>query len=1021
MEITPERWREVSALLDEALELAPEKRDAFLAGVEGSDPGTKTLLEELLRASDVACGILDSPAGAYATQILERIASDAPEVTPQPAEDTPGEPGSGGVSGGARVGPWRLLREIGRGGMGIVYFAERADGQFEQRVALKLLKRGLDTDEILERFLRERQILARLQHPRIARLIDGGATDDGRPFFAMEYVEGRPITLDCDARRATVEERLRLLRAVCEAVQYAHRSLVVHRDLKPSNILVTSDGEVKLLDFGIARLLSVEGGEAGGSRTGTGLRMMTPQYAAPEQVRGEPASTATDVYALGLVLYELLAGRRPYLVPQGAAGEIERAIVDTVPALPSRLTGLGEAATARGITEDRLRRRLRGDLDAIVMAALRKEPDRRHPTAAALGEDLDRFLRGLPVWACRDTATYRFRKFLGRHRAAAAATALVLLSLCAGLLTTLWQARAARLEARRAEAAKDFLVRIFQVSDPSQSRGETITARELLDRGAAGVDARLASQPALRAEMTGVLADVYEKLGLYEQAEPLAQKSLELWTSLRPAGDPEVAEALRRQGMILIDRGRYSEAETVLRRALAERPRSHGEVDARLAETLEDLATALRSGGKLPEAEALIRETLQMRRRIFGEDSPEIATSFNNLALMLRERGQFGEAEGLYRQALAIRRRRLGADHPDVAGTLNNLAAVLRQEGRLEEAEGAAREALALDRKLFGDDNPNTIQAKNSLAAIVQSLGRYAEAEAIDGDVLDFWRRHQGEQHPNALASLNNLASVYKDKGDYAAAEPLFRRLAEQFPKAVGEKHPFTAVALTHLGTILRDDEKFDEAEACLRRALAIQIALRGAEHPDTAGVMAQLGVLEQQRGRPAEAEPLLRQALAIRDQALGPGHPAAAASRMALGTLLREQGKLDEAAGLQQTALEAERKAWPKGHPDIGLAAIELGRTETARGHPEQAEPLLREGVDIRLKVFGDAAWRTAEARLYLAEALAARGKSAEARPLLESSARALLEQRGEANRLTRAAQEDLRRLAPKSSQIRD
>ncbi len=1015
MEITPERWRELSTLLDEVLELSPEGRTAFLAGLAARDPGTKTLLEDLLRASDVADGILDSPAGAYSTQILGWIANDGPEVAPGPAGGVGEAPGAGAEIEGARAGPWRLLREIGRGGMGVVYLAERADGQFEQRVALKILKRGLDTDEILARFLRERQILARLQHPCIARLIDGGVTEDGRPFFAMEHVEGRPITEDCDARGATIEERLRLLRAVCEAVQYAHRSLVVHRDLKPSNILVTSDGEVKLLDFGIARLLREDGGDGGAGggaiRTSTGLRMMTPQYAAPEQVRGEPSTTATDVYALGLVLYELLAGRRPYVVPAGAAAEIERAIVDTIPVPPSRVAGLADAAAARGITEDRLRRRLRGDLDAVVMTALRKEPDRRHPTAAALGDDFDRFLRGLPVWACRDTAAYRFRKFLGRHRAAAAAIALVALSVCVGVAATLWQARAARLQARRAEAAKDFLVRIFEVSDPSQSRGETITARELLDRGAARVDERLERQPTLRAEMTGVLADVYERLGLYEQAEPLAQKSLDLWSSLRRPDDPEVAEALRRQGVILIDRGRYAEAEEVLRRALAQRPRSAGEVDARLAETLENLATALRSEGKLPEAEALIRETLQMRRRIFGRDSPEIATSLNNLALMLRERGQFGEAEDFYRQALAIRRRTLGPDHPDVAGTLNNLAALLRQRGRLEAAEGAAREAVAINRKLFGDDNPNTIQSLNSLAAIVQSLGRYAEAETIDGDVLDFWRRHQGEQHPNALASLNNLASVLKDRGDYAAAEPMFRRLVEQFPKVVGEKHPFTAVALTHLGAILRDDEKYDEAETCLRRALEIQTALRGDEHPDAAGVMAQLGVLEQQRGQIEDAEPLLRRALAIREKALGPDHPATAASRLALGSLLRERGRLDEAAGLEEAALQADRKAWPAGHPDIALAAIELGRTETARGNPRRAEPLLKEALEGRRKTFGDDNWKTAEARLYLAEALAPAGKAAEARPLLESSVRVLREKRGATNRLAREAADGLRR----------
>lgn len=1000
MEITPGRWREVSALLDEALDLAPEKRTAFLADLGVRDAATRSLLEDLLRAADVPGGVLDRPAGEHATLILGRIAEDDPEA----------DPGPGAGMEATRAGPWRLLREIGRGGMGVVYLAERADGQFEQRVALKLLKRGLDTDEILARFLRERQILARLQHPGIARLIDGGATGDGRPFFAMEHVEGRPITEDCDRRRAGVKERLHLFRDVCEAVQYAHRSLVVHRDLKPSNVLVTADGEVKLLDFGIARLLTEETGEAGGTRTRTGVRMMTPQYAAPEQVRGEAPTTATDVYALGLLLYELLVGRRPYLVPKGSAAEMERAIVDTPPVPVSSAAGLQDAAAERGTTAERLRRQLCGDLEAIVQTALRKEPDRRHPTAAALGEDVDRFLRGLPVWACRDTAAYRMRRFLGRHRIGVAATALVALSVLAGLAGTLWQMRAARQEARRAEAAKDFLVRIFEVADPSQSRGEKVTARELLDQGAARVEEQLRRQPALQAEMTGVLADVYERLGLYEQAGPLAQKSLDLWSSQRRPGDPEIAEALRRQGMILVGRGRYPEAEAVLRRALEQRRHGRSPADARLAETIDNLAAALRPTGKIDEAEALIREALAIRRRVFPADSPEIATSLNNLALMLRERGRFDEAEPLYREALEIRRRTLGADHPDIAGTLGNLAALLRQQGRLVEAEGVAREALALNRKLFGDDNPNTIQSLNSLAAILQSLGRYDEAEGIDRGVLDFWRRHQGEDHPNALASLNNLAAVLKDKGDYAAAEPMFRRLVDSVPRTFGDKHPLTPVVLTHLAGIQRDEGNYDEAESLLRRALAFVMEVRGGDHPDTAGVEAQLGTLEQMRGRPDEAEDFLRRALAAREKALGPDHPATASSRIALGSLLRDRGRLDEAAALGRAALDAERTIWPAGHPDIALAAMELGRTESARGRAAEAVPFLKEAAEARAKVFGEGSWKAAEATLRLAQAYASEGRTAEARPLLETAAATLRRLRGPACRLTREAEAALR-----------
>jgi len=1001
-EITPERWQELSALLDQALDIPEAERPAFLQRVAERDADSGSLLRDLLKALAITGGVLDRPAGDGAAELLDRMA-DGESLD----EGATGEPLEG-----QRVGVWRLLREIGRGGMGVVYHAERADGQFEQRAAVKVLKRGLDTDEIHARFLRERQILARLQHPHIARLLDGGVTVDGRPFFAMEYVEGTPITEDCDARRATIEDRLRLFHDVCEAVQYAHQGLVVHRDLKPSNILVSDDGRIKLLDFGIARLLTEEGGDSAGTVTLPGLRAMTPQYAAPEQVRGEPATTATDVYALGLVLYDLLAGRLPYAVRGGSVADIERVILDATPLPPSKAIDRPEPAAARRTTPEKLRRRLRGDLDAIVMTALRKEPDRRHPTAAVLGEDIERYLKRLPVRARGDTPSYRLRKFLDRHRAGAAAGALVAASLVAGLAGTLWQARTARQEARRAEEVKNFLAGIFEISDPSQSRGEKVTARELLDRGAARVDRELKDQPALRAEMTGVLADVYERLGMYDQAEPLARTSLDLWSSLRGPGDPEVTEALRRQGVILSDRGRYAEAEEVLRRSLDSSRRTRGTDDARLAETIENLASALRPEGKLDEAESLIRESLAIRRRAFPQDSPEIATSLNNLALMLRERGRFAEAEPLYREALAIRRRILGPDHPDIAGTLSNLAALLRQQGRLGEAETSAREALELDRKLYGEDNPNTIQGLNALAAIVQSLGRYDEAEKIDRDVLDFWRRHQGEEHPNAVVSLNNLASVLKDKGDYAAAEPMFRKLVDQVPRTLGEKHPLAPVVMTHLATILRDQENYDEAESLLRRALAIVSALRGEDHPDTAGVVAQLGVLEQQRGRPEAAEGLVKKALAVREKALGPGHPATAASRIALGVVMRERGILDDAADLGRVALEAERKAYPAVHPDVALAAMELGRTEAARRHLKEALPLLTEALGARRTIYGEESWKTAEAKLYLAEACAADGRPGAARPLLTSAAATLHRQRGPACRLTREADDALRRL---------
>jgi len=980
-----ERWRRISTILDGVFERSAPDHPAFLEKACGADGQLRNEVEAYLKAESDAGDFLEKPAAERAGRLLATLENG---VDTAPGPDV-------------RIGSWRPLREIGRGGMGIVWLAERADGQFEQQVALKILKRGLDTDEILSRFLRERRILARLEHPHIARLVDGGATDDGRPFIAMEYVNGRPITDDCAARGAGIEERLRLFGDVCEAVQYAHAHLVVHRDLKPSNILVDATGGVKLLDFGIARLLAGEEGATAETLTRTGLQVMTPQYAAPEQIRGAPATTATDVYALGLVLYELLSGRRPYTVTGSGGAEMERAILDAAPEPPSRAASDTETG-----------RRMRGDLDAIVMTAIRTEPERRYPTAAAFGEDIDRLLHGLPVRAHGDTVGYRARKFVGRHRAGVATATLAVLSLLAGLAGTIWQARAARHEARRAEEVKDYLVDLFEVSDPSRSRGLQVTARELLDRGAARVQEELADQPALQAEMAGVLADVYEKLGLYDEAAPLAARSLELWTRERGPRAAEVAGALRRQGTILFGQGKYPEAVEAHERALDLHRAILGASDAEVAEDMESIAVVLRAQGKADDAERLVRDALAIRRKIFPADSPEIATSLNNLGVLLRARGSLDEALALQNEALAIRRRALGPDHPLVAASLNNLAAILLQRGRYAEAETTAREAVALSRRLYGDDGAETITSLNTLAAIVQKLGRYDEAERLDREVLEFWRKRGGEEHPNAVVTLNNLAAVLKDRGDYAAAEPMFRRLADLFPKVLGPQHPFVAVSLTHLGSIQRDTGRLDEAGETLGRALTIVTGLRGADHPDTAGVMAQVGVLEEARGRLDAAAPLLEQSLAIREKALGADHPVTAAGRLSLAGLRRRQGALDDAAALGTAALEALRAAWPAGHPDIATAALELGRTETARRRFDDALVLLREAESARVQVFGETSWKTAEARLYLAECLAAAGSGAEARALLAPAAVVLRGGLGAAHPLVTEADAVLHRL---------
>ncbi len=538
----------VTGIFGEAIELTPGERGAFLDAACGAATDLRAELESLLSAYEQAGGFMEALDLERGAALLEAAADVEPSRR--------------------RIGPYRLLRELGRGGMGVVYLAERAEGGFEQRAVIKLIKRGMDSDAILQRFLRERQILAGLEHVNVARLFDGGVTDDGQPYFAMEYIDGEPLTAYCEERALSVEQRLRLFEDGCRAVQHAHGKLVVHRDLKPSNMLVTSEGELKLLDFGIAKLLGEE--DDATALTQAGMRVLTLDYAAPEQVRGEPVTTAADVYALGVVLYELLTGRRPYDAERRSRVDVARAVCEVEPRPPSLAVA----------SQPRLAKRLRGNLDTIVLKALAKEPSRRYASAEALAEDVRRHRAGHPVQARRETMAYVSAKFVRRHRVSVAAASVATLFLLLGLVGTTWQAAVAseerdraRLEAERAETVKEFLVGLFKASDPVESKGETITARELLDRGTDRIENELAGHDALQAELFETVAHISYSIGLYDRVRTLGERSVEHTRRAYGADHPQVAEALHTLGWMLHGSGNYPAAEDVARQSLAQRRR----------------------------------------------------------------------------------------------------------------------------------------------------------------------------------------------------------------------------------------------------------------------------------------------------------------------------------------------------------------------------------------------------------------------------------------------------------------
>ncbi len=695
--------------------------------------------------------------------------------------------------------------------MGRVFLADRADGQFEQLVALKLVRSGQHGGEVLGRFLRERQILARLQHPNIARLLDGGVGSDGRPYFAMEYVEGEPITTYCDRRALDVSHRLALFALVCDAVQYAHQNLVVHRDLKPSNTLVTGEGQVKLLDFGIAKVLHDEDEEHGGAAaplTRLGSGPMTPEYAAPEQVRGEAVTTATDVYALGALAYELLTGRGPHQLSSLTAAEVERAVTEREIARPSsavgratpRKTGGKEGgkdgdgeiapeaiAEARGTDRHRLRRQLRGDLDTIVMKALQKDPARRYPSAGALVEDVRRYQAGRPIAARRDSVGYRTSKFVRRHAIGVTATMLVLLSLIGGLIGMAWQARVASREAVKAREVSRFLSSLFEVADPARTNAADVTALDLLDRGATRIETELAGQPEVQGDMMLLVGRIYRDLGVYDRAQPLLERAMALRSAGEGRNTPAAAEAMAELARLWQDKGRPEEAERLQRDVLAMRRNVRRTDHAEVGKTLRDLATVLASRGQYDEAEKFQREALALHEARYGAEHVEIASDLEGLQSILRARGRSAEAIPIARRALDMRMKLLGPDHLETATAMNNLAILLYERWELPEAERLYRQVLDFDLRRLGEVHPNTATVTNNLAFVLRDRGQYDEAERLYRTALDLDRRLFGAEHPYVAQVMNNLAVLLAARGRHRDAQRLFEESLAMFRRVYGD------------------------------------------------------------------------------------------------------------------------------------------------------------------------------------------------------------------------------------------
>lgn len=940
------RWEKVQVLFAAALERPPAEREVFLQQACAHDEDLYREVSSLLQAD------------ANSHSVLEGSAVDAV-----------GLPGERSLEG-RRVGAYRIVNQIGVGGMGAVYLAERADGQFKQKVALKLVKRGMDSEEILKRFQSERQILAQLQHPNVARLLDGGITDDGLPYFTMEYVGGQPIDAYCDAHELTIEERLALFRTVCSTVQYAHRNLVVHRDLKPSNIMVTEDGTLKLLDFGISKVLgsAEEPAEATGL-TRMGMKIMTPEYASPEQVRGEPVTTTSDVYSLGVILYELLTGHRPYTFLTRSPVEIENVIRTTEPKKPSTVVQQTETredgtttttpeliSRTRRTLPEKLRKRLAGDLDNICLKALRKEPEQRYTSADQLLQDIAAHLSGQPVSARPATVGYRVQKFLQRHKAGVL-TATTVFIVVAGMVTfyTIRLAEErdiAQLEARKAAQVSDFLVDLFKVSDPGEARGETITARELLERGARKIEVELAEQPAVQATMMGVMGNVYRSLGMYTEATPLLEKGLALRRAFYGDEHHEVGVGLNDLGVLLYVTGNYDRSDSVLQAALALRRRLADGPSLEVAESATSLAALYMQRGQHEEADSLLHLALTFREKLLAPDHEGIVETLDHLASNMQFKGEYGRADSLMRRVLAFRRTAHGEKHPTVAGALLSLGFILRDKGERKEAEALLRQALALSITLYGEDHPEVSSNMYHVASMLQLRGEYDSAEVMFRSVLDRDRKLLGDEHPYIAPDINNIASVLSDKGDLKGAERLYRDALALNRKVLGENHAEVATSMSNLGVSLNKQGRYAEAEPFLRKALALRQQIYGEKHPHVVTSLSILASLLNNQGKGDEALAMQRNVLALRIELLGERHPHTANTMVSLGMWLMKRGRADSAESYLRTAMEVLIEKLPADHVDVASIKSTLGECLLQIRKYEEAGPLLVAGYEgLKLK----------------------------------------------------------------------
>ena len=828
------RWNQVQALFHEATELPESRRSAFLENRCSNDSTLAKEVMELLNEDSGRSSMLDGNVG----EVADRILNDVDTSAKLPFKE---------------FGPYRILKILGEGGMGSVYLVERAD--LGSLGAMKILRDAWLSPARRERFTIEQRTLAQLVHPAIARLYDADTSPDGTPFFVMEYVEGVALTEYCEAHLCTVEQRLQLFREVCEAVLYAHQHAVIHRDLKPSNIFVKKDGTVRLLDFGIAKHLENLGDSV--AQTLTGLRLMTPAYAAPEQFRGDQVGLQCDVYSLGVILYQLIAGQLPFDLSDCTPAQAARVLTEYVPPKPSVIArqkagsdkgsrGLGARSTSTWT-----------DLDVLCQTAMHKDVQRRYQSVDALIRDIDHYLTGEPLDARPDSMRYRLQKFVSRHHVAvyaASAVFVLIVGLVAFFMVRLAIARNSALEeAARTERIQKFMTNLFQGGDAAAGPADQLRVVSLLDRGVQEADS-LNSEPEVQADLYATLGGIYQKLGKYDRADSLLQAALNKRKLLYGADSTEAAQSMTALGLLRSDQARLNEAETLVeqgleidrRRLLENNPAvakallaygrilaqrglydkaiqalneavqsesAPGVAPADLASALSSLAEAHYSAGHYDQATTLYRRLLEMHRNLYGERHPLVADDLESLSSIQQDLGYYSEAEKLDREALDIIRSYYGNEHPKTAKSLTMLGRSLHYQKKYDEGQAALEQARAIQEKVFGPMHPDVADTVNEMGNVASARGNYQEAEARFQRVADIYRSVYGDHHYLVAIALSNEAYAYLNMNDYSRAEEIFRDVVRRFTETLSADNVNTGIARIKLGRALLRQKRFQEAE----------------------------------------------------------------------------------------------------------------------------------------------------------------------------------------------------------------